>query len=110
MTTPLVPTLDVAHERGRDLVWCAALPLAWEALRTLLGGSVALRDAPQPPGAAALVAALEAQPPATGAVDPAAFVAAAGVLGAEWTNARPAVTRAVRAARRRATVAGSRPA
>lgn len=86
MTTPLVPTLDAAHERGRDLVWCAALPLAWEALRAVLGGAVRLRNAPQPAGAAALVATLEAQRPASGAVDPAAFLASAGVDDAQWAE------------------------
>ena len=84
VSSPLVPSLDALHERGRDLVWCAALPLAWEALRTLVGGKVTLRDARQPAGAAALVAALEAQPAVTGEVKPTAFVAAAGVADSSW--------------------------
>ncbi|XXY50631.1 hypothetical protein WME91_05745 [Sorangium sp. So ce269] len=83
---PIVPTLEVAHEPGRDLVWCATLDLAWRELSALLGGPVALRDTAPDEPAAAIVRALNRSPVTGAAVDPGACLALAGTHTEEWVR------------------------
>lgn len=83
--SPIVPTLAAAHARGRDLVWCASLDLAFLELRALLGGApVTLHhDAPSP-AAAELVRGLNASPVTPEVADPSSYLACAGRHTEAW--------------------------
>lgn len=66
--------LDAPLDPERNLLWCASLPLAWDELRELVGGDVAMS-----PGSAALDQ-LNADAARGIELDPSAYVARAGRL------------------------------
>ena len=74
--TEIIPTLDTPTESGKNVVWCAAFPLAWKKLQNdLAGGPVRLDEA------VAACDRLNAAPDPSGDLPPDAFYAAAG-----WVN------------------------
>ena len=70
--TVVTATLDVPVEHGKGLVFCSTFQLAWNELRTALGGSVALEGDPP------LAAALSSSEVSRDDVDDASFLAGAG--------------------------------
>ncbi|MEJ7731840.1 MAG: hypothetical protein WKG00_21850 [Polyangiaceae bacterium] len=80
--TLLAPNLSTPHEPGTNLVWTAAMSLAWRELQALAGGPIVLAaSAGDPAEAAAARAAVEALNSGMvdpSIVDPEAYVARAG--------------------------------
>lgn len=80
--TRLVPSLSAAHEPGTNLVWSAAVSLAWRELQVLAGGPIRLDldagDITNAAAAAALVAELNDNRVDSTVVDPKSCVARAG--------------------------------
>jgi hypothetical protein len=94
--TLVVPHLDVEHARGRDMLWCASLDLAWRALSDVIGGPVAL--APSQGGvehdrALSLVRALDASSIRADVALPSWCLALGGEHTEDWVKRAQALLR-----------------
>jgi hypothetical protein len=90
----IVPSLDVAHAAGRDLVWCASMDLAWKELCELVGGPVALRGVAEGDPAAEIVRALDRSEVSTAFLDSPSYVALAGMHTQAWVDRASELMRA----------------
>lgn len=75
----IVPTIHARHQRGRNLIWCAALDIAWLEACAALGGPVELLDSGGEDPAALLVRALNQSPVTRNVIDSDACVTLAGL-------------------------------